>query len=281
MSDELNNNAKKIRDNAIKAFASITSVDGARTVARGAAQDASVASYGKREEIFRALAGVAAKGKWSNPDIAAGVAAALTAATNGQKNDSLKTFAGEMARACNERVRDHVDTFFAVSTRLWNAEKTALEADKDADAPLHITYARSIQVANALIAAALGKKDAKGNVVAAPVIITDETDVVAFARANDPAKNAARVANKLKRLRETFQEFAREFPHPMFATIDGALNAVTAEQLQGARGRIAQPVQTAPGKAIAQPGARKAKANGAIPMEGAAGDIMGDMDFTA
>jgi hypothetical protein len=278
MSDDLNNNAKKIRDNAIKCFNAITSVDGVRTEAREAAGEASNASYGKREEILRAAAAIAAKGKWSNVDIDAGVAAALTATTNGQKNESLKTFAGEIAKACNERVRDHVDTIFDVSTRLWNAEKAALAEDKDADAPLNAAYSRSIQVAHALMSAALGKKDKKGNWVAVPVIVTNEADVVAFARDRDPAKDVKRIARKLKALRNTFEEFHTEFPHPMFQTIDKALGALTAEALQGARGTVKQPVQTSPGKAIANE--RKAKANGVAPMEGAS-DLMADLDLSA
>jgi hypothetical protein len=169
-------NSDKIRNNAIKAFAAITSVDGVRSEARDAAKGASVASYGKREEILRAMAGAAAKGKWSNADLEAGVTAALTAATNGVANNSLKTFAGEISRACNERVRDHVDTFFAVSTRLWNAEKAAIEADKDAPRPISNAYARSIQLAHALMAAALGKSDGKGGWKVAPMIVTDEAD---------------------------------------------------------------------------------------------------------
>jgi len=280
MSDDMTNNAKKIRDNAIKCFAAITSVDGARTAAREAAGEASTAAYGKREEILRAAAAISIKGKWANADINAGVLAALTAATNGQKNESLKTFAGEIAKVCNERVRDHVDTIFDVSTRLWNAEKAALEEDKDADAPLTAAFARSIQVAHALLTAALGKKDKKGNWVAMPVIVTSEADVVAFARDRDPAKDVKRIARKLKALRETFGEFSAEFPHPMFGTIDKALSALTAETLQGALGTKTQPVQTAPGKAINQPGARKAKANGVAPMEGAS-DLMADLDLTA
>jgi hypothetical protein len=273
---DLNTKAENIRDNAIKCFAAITSVDGASAKAREDAKDASKAGYGKREEILRAAAATAVKGKWANVDIDAGIDAALTAATNGQKNASLQTFAGEIARACNERVRDHVDTIFAVSTRRWNAEKAALEEDKDADAPLTAAFARSIQVAHALMAAALGKKDKKGNWVAVPVIVTDEADVVAFARDRDPAKDVKRIARKLKALRETFEGFATEFPHPMFATIDKALGALTAEALQGAAGTIKQPVQTAPGKANAQ----AKKANGVAPLEGAS-DLMADLDLSA
>jgi hypothetical protein len=275
MSDELNNNAKKIRDNAIKVFAAITSVDGDSAKARQDAKDASKAGYGKREEIFRAMSGAAAKGKWANPDIDAGIAAAL--ASSNVDGDSLKTFAGELAKVCNERVRDHVATIFDVSTKLWNAEKAALEEDKDADAPLNAAFARSIQVAHALMSAALGKKDKKGNWINVPVIVTNEADVVNFARARDPAIDVKRIARKLKALRETFGEFSAEFPHPMFATIDKALNALTAEALQGARGTKAQPVQTTAGKAIK---AERAKANGAAPLEGAS-DIMADMDLTA
>jgi hypothetical protein len=271
-------NSDKIRNNAIKAFAAITSVDGDRTKAREAAGDASLASYGKREEILRGMAGAAAKGKWSNADVDAGIAAALTAATNGVTNNSLKTFSGEIARACNERVRDHVDTFFAVSTRLWNAEKDAIAADKDAPRPMSAAFARSIQVAHALMSAALGKSDGKGGWKVAPVIVTDEADVLAFCRDRDPAKDAARIARKLKALRETFVEFAGEFPHPLFGDIDSALAALTVESLRGARSGKSKPVQTAPGKAIKAE--RAAKANGVAPVEGVS-DIMADLDFTA
>lgn len=259
-----------IQKAAESAIDAVRKSDGAVRDANTLADQTRDAKYSKREELLLGISAAAIKGKWKNDDIDAGVKAAVAAKAGNAKDTSLSTWASEIKRACNERIRDHVETFFAVSTRLWNAEKAALEADSDAPAPLSTAFARKIQLAHALMSAAHGSKDTS------PVILTDEADIVAFCEARDPAQDHKRIAKRIAAMRKTFAEFAEEFPHPAFASVDKLLDNLSPESLLGARGKASEPAPVTKPKPVKL--TRGEPAPAAEPVEGAS-DMFDGLDF--
>lgn len=216
------------------AFTGLGPVDAAATEARNAAIVAGGKRWDKRQVLLTALAATAIKGKWNTPDITAGVKAAVAAAPEANRK-TLATFASEVARACHPGVRDHVQTIFAVTVRLWDEEKAALADDGDADCPISTAWSSKYRFAQALFSAAKGTEKVKARV------LTDEEDILDYARECDPAKDAKRIAARIAKMRETLAEFGAEFPHPMFPEIDKCLAKLDPAALRGGKSASVTP----------------------------------------
>lgn len=220
MADLPSNQIPAVQSAVSKALASVVGADGERTEARDIFNTASEASGSAREAAIIALAAAATAGNWDSYSLEQGIEKAL-ASRNGADN-SVKTFANEIGRACAAPVRKHVPALFSLAKAAWDTEG---ELDKGAARPLRKAFSRRYHmVVGPMFAEAAG-----GNVFAEAATLRD------FAVERDPALDPARTAKRIAAIREQLKALHADFPLEGLGACDQYLAGITKEELKRAR----------------------------------------------
>jgi hypothetical protein len=188
------------------AFNKIQGVDTDRSDARKLLEGAAQSATNAREDLLVNLANVATSEKWESDDIDAAIDQALKA-RNSQDN-SIKTFASEIKRACHRNARKHVGQLRELATQVWDAENADTDGDKNLPKPCRKAFARKYHMLGRMISEAMD-----GNV------FEGTSEVVQFALANDPAKDPKKAFKRVTAMRDQLRALADEF------AVDGVIAA--------------------------------------------------------
>jgi hypothetical protein len=217
------NNANRVQDIAQQirgAIAPIHEADATRAAAADDALQASNAATGLREQILASVAALSMRGDWQPGEI--NLAAAQAASMSNNKDDkSVATFIGECKRAMSPKVRAHVAYLTALRDTVWAAEKAQ---DKDMPRPCAKAFKRGYHMLLQMF-----------GLCEDGTLLQGASDVIAWAAANDPDLDYAKVSKRLEAIRKTLAGFAGDFPVDGFAQIDEFLANITKDTLKAAR----------------------------------------------
>lgn len=199
MSDNLpNERILNVATEIGKAFRSVVDKDETRRDARDTLQDASNEASNEREKFLVTLAEAANKDHWSQFEIDNGADKALAQRNTTDKDNSVKTFAAEIKRACHPNARKHVRKLSELANDVWDRE---IAQDKKLPRPCREAFARKYHLLQRLIGEAIEKH-----------VIESAPDVISFAVSNDPRRNPERMFKKFKLLRDQLRELADDYP---------------------------------------------------------------------
>ena len=216
------------RFDAIKTFitsqvaAAVMSTEDHAT-AKDAADQAGENKLGTRMAMMAACATASHNQQWTEGEITS-VTKAVVAANNGDKSraKTVGTLVSEIRNAAHPGARAHVGTIIDVAGSMWDA----LEADKSDGAtnPLKTCWSRRYHMLTGLF-----KQAADGNV------LTDPDDIITYARANDPSKNAERVAKRIAKIVEDLRAMHADFPDEDLGMVCDTLGKLTEADLVASR----------------------------------------------
>lgn len=194
--------------------------------AKDVVDEKSKAAGSKREEIMAAIAKLSGAGKWIPREVDLAAKSAITMHNNVKTKKAMETFIGEIKHSAHPDVRGHFDALLAIRNAAWQEETDQLAIDKAAATPLRKCFKRSY---HALIQSMV--------VCAKGVVFTTVADMVDYAIANDPDKNAAAVYKKIETLRKQLEDFAVDFPADDLRAAADTLGKLSFNELQVAQER--------------------------------------------
>lgn len=224
--------AQSIGRDIRNALSAVITADGDSDTARKLATEAGNERMSVREATVLALANLASTGKWTDQEIDAGARLATTVG-NAKLPGSLTNFVGECKLAMRPAVRDHSQHVYDVVVETWDAEA----ANKKAPQPLRRAFARRYHTFIRMVGAAK-----EGQINATTLTAGD---VIAFAQANDPAKNAAKVLKQLQAIASQLEGIYSVFPLGELADTANTINGITESALREAM-NAEQDEETAP-----------------------------------
>lgn len=200
--------------------------------AKDVVDEKSKAAGSKREEIMAAIAKLSGAGKWIPREVDLAAKSAITMHNNVKTKKAMETFIGEIKHSAHPDVRDHFDALLSIRNTAWQEETDQLAIDKAAPTPLRKCFKRSY---HALIQSMV--------VCAKGVVFKTADDMVNYAIANDPDKDAAAVYKKIETLRKQLEAFAVDFPADDLRAAADTLGKLTFNDLSMAQqNRIADSV---------------------------------------
>jgi len=199
-----NTTIQTIASKITEAFNQISGVDANRSDARKLLEDAAQTSTNTREDVLVSLANLATSEKWEADDIGEAVERALKA-RNSQDN-SIKTFAAEIKRACHRTARKHVGALRELATKVWDAENGG--EDGNLPKPCRKAFARKYHMLGRMITEACDGK-----------VFEDAHSVVQWAVDNDPGKDPKKAFKRATAMRDQLRALADEF------AVDGVIAA--------------------------------------------------------
>ncbi len=211
--------------NTIRAALSpILDADATRSDAQEAFQEAAGTSASVRMEVLVALASASAADAWTVSEINAAAAAAGKVG-NMALPKSVATFVSESKRAMSPKVREHVGDLVALAGEVW-AEEAAL--DKDQPRPCRKAFKRCYHMTLRMFGLC---EDGE--------LLSSTSDVVEWARNNDPDLDYSKVYERLQSIRKELSAFATDFPVDGFVEVDSFLEGITKDALKAARAGVA------------------------------------------
>ena len=182
--------------------------------AQEASQKANANETNAREITMVTLADLSQIGQWTEPEIKLAAAKTVEMCSNMEAAKAIATYIGEAKKAMHPMVRSHVPAIVALRNVCWYNETVMLAAEKTSPAPLRKAFVRQYHMLQRMMGEYIDGKP-----------LHDETQVLAWATANDPDIDPAKVAKVIEGMVKNLEGIFARFP-------DGALQA-GIEALQG------------------------------------------------
>ena len=182
--------------------------------AHEASQKANANETNAREITMVTLADLSQIGQWTEPEIKLAAAKTVEMTSNLEAAKAIATYIGEAKKAMHPMVRSHVPAIVALRNECWGNETVMLVADKTSPASLRKAFVRQYHMLQRMMGEYIDGKP-----------LHDETQVLAWAAANDPEIDPAKVAKVIEGMVKNLEGIFARFP-------DGALQA-GIEALQG------------------------------------------------
>lgn len=180
-----------------------------------------------RVKIMIDLGNASNSGNWTEGEITLAVSQAIGMGNSPESKKALATFAADIKAAMHPNVRGKVRSIHALVDEVWSAEK---EAGNDAPKPCKKAFQR---FAHMFKGALVGTRDGT-------VILHGPSDVVFWAKQNDPDHDADKVRKKLDTMAADIAKIAANFPVSHFGSITEFLSEVSTEALKAARDGLLQ-----------------------------------------
>lgn len=201
--------------------------------AQQALGEASKRLEGSRLTICANVAKLSTDNDWDEESLDAAVQMAkkLPGSNNAQTKNAVGVFCSQVKVCAMPRVRAYFPTLASAIELAWDAETTAVDLAKAAKedrppTPLRDFVSRKYEL---ILTACRRINDGD------KLILDTTDDVIAWAKANDPSKDAERVAKRIRALAQQLHEFYQEFPHSAIMDAKKSIGSVKASDLVRAR----------------------------------------------
>lgn len=196
-----------------------------------ALQEAAAAATNAREGLMAAIANASHADAWTTKEVESATKLAAAKLNDKAQAKTFSTLASEIKLAADENVRGVFSDLTRLRDAVWNTERAEAEAAKKADmsceTPCKLAFARAYHMLVAMMRRVANPKDGDP----APFFSTTDS-VLAFARANDPRRDPAKIERQIKSLVETLETFHGVFPVESVKTLLDYAGTFSAEGLK-------------------------------------------------
>jgi hypothetical protein len=221
-------NADRIQDIAQKIYNAVqpfSALDSERADLKDALENKRKEGYSEREMIMSNVAQIAIAEAWTYKEVKGAVKVAAKMGNQGKLASTVAVFISEVSKAAHPLVRGRLTDLLNLRDEAWDAETLTIQADKTAARPLRKAFKRKYQMLTEMLTAI---KDGTYD-------FTTAVNLIEWAEANDPSKDAKKIAERLEAIREKLSEFALEFPHTDIEECVRLLGHIGADELIEAR----------------------------------------------
>jgi len=201
---------------------------GLHTAAKDAAKAAGENVNSKRVDIMFVIADLASQDNWLPEEIDA--ATKIAAKDNGgpTTEGSIKTFLYEIGYAAHPNVRDNFRTMVSVVNLAWaNETEQSVISQGATPTPIAKWAKRKYHALTGVMKAAKNEG----------ILIQQESDLIAYAKDNDPSENVGKVFKKFEKLIADLRGFNVDFPVDDIGNAIQTLEGVTEKHLAAAQAR--------------------------------------------